>query len=319
MTWLHRTAVQLCACTLALLLAGALVSSTGSGLALPSWPSLSAGPEVAPGAGLQQAHRLLAALVGGLAFLVAGLAWRHDARPWMKGLSVAAAALVVAQAVYGGLAVMSLLPAYFSVFHAALAQLFFGMTVAMALVTSPGWVRRERAGASGTADRTLGRWALSSTAAIYLQVVIGATLRHSHVGDGRPGGLAIPDYPLAFGQVVPLDQLSSAIVLVAFLHRVMALVAAGLVAVTVLRVYRHHADEATLARPASLLALLIVTQIVLGGLTVLSGMTPLVTMMHAAVVGVALAASLVLLLRAAGPALLLAPAPEGAHPSDVKA
>lgn len=303
MTWLHRSAVFLCACTLALLLAGALVSSTGSGLALPGWPSLAAGTEPAAGAGLQLTHRLLAALVGLLAILVAALAWRSDPRPWMKGLSVAAVALVVGQAVYGGLAVVSLLPAYFSVFHAALAQLFFGLTVAMALFTSEGWLERER-GRAAQSDPALARWALASTIAIYVQVLVGATMRHSYVADGRPGGLAIPDYPLAFGQVLPLGELGSSIVAVAFLHRLVALVTAALVAVTVARVYRRHAGEGGLVKPASLLALLVATQIALGGLAVLSGMTPLVTTMHAGVVGIALAASLILLLRAGAPAPL---------------
>jgi cytochrome c oxidase assembly protein subunit 15 len=305
MSWLHRSAVLLCAGTLALLLAGALVSSTGAGLALPGWPSLARGAEATSGAGLQQVHRLLAALVALLTVLVAALAWRSDPRPWMKGLSVAAVALVIGQAVYGGLAVISLLPAYFSIFHAALAQLFFGLTVAMALFTSEGWLERER-GAVADSDPALARWALASTVAIYVQVLVGATMRHSYVADGRPGGLAIPDYPLAFGQVLPIAELGSSIVAVAFLHRLIALVTAALVAVTVARVYRRHAVETGLVRPASLLALLVVTQILLGGMAVVSGMTPMVTTMHAAVVGVALAASLILVLRAGAPAPLLA-------------
>lgn len=307
MSWLHRSAVLLCACTLALLLAGALVSSTGSGLALPGWPSLSPGAEPTSGGGLQLAHRLLAALTALLAILVAALAWRSDPRPWMKGLSVAAVALVVGQAVYGGLAVIALLPAYFSVFHAALAQLFFGLTVAMALFTSPGWLERERGDGVET-DPTLARWALASTVAIYVQVLVGATMRHSYLSDGRPGGLAIPDYPLAFGQVVPVGELGTALVAVAFLHRLVALAATALVAVTVVRVYRRHRAEAGFVRPAALLALLVATQVVLGGLAVLSGMTPLVTTMHAAAVGIALAASLILLLRAGAPSLLAAEA-----------
>ncbi len=305
MTWLHRSAVLLCACTLVLLLAGALVSSTGAGLALPGWPSLSPTTEAASGAWLQQAHRLLAALVALLTVLAAALAWRSDPRPWMKGLSVAAVALVVAQSVYGGLAVISLLPAYFSVFHAALAQLFFGLTVAMALLTSPGWLEREQGAVRVESDPALARWALASTIAIYAQVLVGALMRHSHVADGRPGGLAIPDYPLAFGQVIPVAELDSAIVAVAFLHRLIALVTAGLVAATVVRVYRHHAGHVGFVRPATLLALIVVAQILLGGLAVLSGMTPLVTTMHAASAGVALAASLVLLLRAGAAAPLI--------------
>ena len=311
MTWLHRIAVLLSAGTLVLLLAGTLVTSTGAGLALPAWPALSQGPEAAAGASLQLTHRLLAALVALLAFVVAALAWRHDPRPWMKGLSVAAAALVVAQAVYGGIAVLTLLPTYFSVFHAALAQLFFAATVAMALFTSPAWMAREGRKTTEESDPTLIRWALASTAAIYVQVLLGASMRHSYVSDGRPAGLAIPDYPLAFGQVLPIQELASSVVAVAFAHRLMALVTAALVAVTTVRVYRRHFAEGELVRPASLLAVLLLSQIVLGGLTVLSGMTPFITMMHATLVGITLAASLVLLLRSWRPRFVLATASPG--------
>jgi cytochrome c oxidase assembly protein subunit 15 len=304
MVRLHRLAVLLCAFAFVLLLVGALVTSTGSGLSITGWPGLAA-DQSAPGVLLQQTHRLLAAVVVLLSLAVVFAAWRHDPRPWMKGLSVAAAALLIAQAIYGGMAVILLLPAYFSIFHAAFAQLFFALTVAMALFTSPGWFEgRVRDGAGSLADdRPLRLLELASTLAIYAQVLLGAGMRHSYAPGGLPAGLSIPDYPLAFGRLLPLDQISSAAVTLAFAHRLVALAAAALVTITVLRVYRRHRSRASLARPASVLALLVVTQVILGGLTVLSGMTPMVSASHAAAAAVALAAGVVLLLRSSRPML----------------
>ena len=43
----------------------------------------------------------------------------------------------------------------------------------------------------------LRRVALATTALIYTQILIGATMRHNDAG------LAIPDFPLAFGHVLP--------------------------------------------------------------------------------------------------------------------
>lgn len=301
MSWLHRFAVLLAACTVVLVLLGALVTSLGAGLSVPAWPSTfgdvtGTGTRLA-GAGLQQAHRLVAALVGLLAVVVAVLAWRADPRPWMKGLSVAAVALVAAQAVYGGVGVWNHLPAFFSVFHAALAQLFLALTIAMALFTSRGWLETEPTSERGTVDRVLARTAVASTALIYLQVLVGAGMRHSFTADGRPAGFAIPDYPLAFGRVLPLSELSSWATSLGYFHRVTALVTTVLVALVAVRVFRRHLEEDGLVRPAALLALVLLAQIALGGLTVVSGGHPAVSTTHAWVVTAALAASLVIAIR----------------------
>ena len=170
MTWLHRVAILLSASTLVLVLLGALVTSTGSGLGVSTWPAtFSAAP--AGGAGIQQAHRVMAAIVGLLALVVAVLVWRVDHRPWMKGLVLGMLASGTAQAVYGGIGVLNLLPAFISVFHAGLAQLFLAMTVAVAACTSPAWLARSAATAgAANGDRRLRRLAVAATGAIYLQV-----------------------------------------------------------------------------------------------------------------------------------------------------
>jgi cytochrome c oxidase assembly protein subunit 15 len=218
----------------------------------------------------------------------------------MKGLATAALATVVAQGVYGGVGVLNALPAFFSVFHAALAQTFLAMTIAMALFTSPGWLAEAAAAGAGRnegADLGLRRWAVTATALIYLQIVVGATMRHSYSVDGRPAGFAIPDYPLAFGQLLPLAQLTSWATRLDFLHRVIALATVVAVAMLAMRVFRRHLWDDGLVWPAALLALVLLAQVALGGLTVLSGGHPAVSTTHAGAVIAALGASLVLALR----------------------
>src|SRR5690606_19192080 len=106
-----------------------------------------------------------------------------------------------------------------SISHASLAQLVFCLTVTIALVTSPGWhaaAPGRRDGGAGSAppldDRTLQRVALITTASIYIQIVLGATMRHTDAG------LAIPDFPWAFGQLIPPHW--DAKIAVHFAHRV---------------------------------------------------------------------------------------------------
>jgi len=312
MTWLHRVALLLAASTLVLVLLGALVTSTGSGLSVSTWPATFAGATASAGASaaIQQAHRVMAAIVGLLALAVAVMVWRANGRPWMRGLVVGMLATGTAQAVYGGVGVLNLLPAFISVFHAGLAQVFLALTIAVAACTSPAW--RARSAGAVPGDRVLRRWAIAATAAIYLQVLIGAALRHSYTPDGRPAGFAIPDFPLAFGQLLPISELGSWAAALGFFHRLTAFGTAVVVAFTAARVFRRHISEEQLVRPAALLLLLLIAEIALGGLTVLSGGHPVVSTTHAGVVSVALGAALVLALRASS-AVPLVPAHEAAR------
>jgi cytochrome c oxidase assembly protein subunit 15 len=80
------------------------------------------------------------------------------------------------------------------IFHACLAQAFFGLLVFIALVTSHAW-----AVVPGTANRDpiLIRIAIITTTIIYMQLALGATMRHQH------RDLSITDFPTAYGQWLP--------------------------------------------------------------------------------------------------------------------
>ena len=138
----HRYAV-VCACaTAVLLVAGGLVTSTGSGLAVPDWP-LSFGrlfPPMTGGVLFEHGHRLIAALVGLLTIGLAVWFGRSEPRAWVRRLSYLAIGAVVAQGLLGGLTVLLRLPPSVSVLHACLAQGFFCIVVLLAVCTSREYV-----------------------------------------------------------------------------------------------------------------------------------------------------------------------------------
>src|SRR6185295_10493625 len=100
--------------------------------------------------------------------------WRADPRRWMKRLGAAALVAVILQGVLGGLTVLFFLPAAISTAHAGLAEIFFCMTVAIALFTSPRWIEGYGGGDSPN-DIVVRRAATATTALIYVQILIGAT------------------------------------------------------------------------------------------------------------------------------------------------
>src|SRR5438094_2579023 len=192
---IHRLAAATAAATLVLLFLGGLVTSTGSGLAVPDWP-LSFGqvfPPMVGGVLFEHGHRLAATVVGCLTVVLALWTVVGDGRASVRALGLLALLAVVLQGVLGGITVLYKLPLAVSVTHACLAQTFFCLTVMLALVTSPAWsVPRPR-----RSPAALGVLAGLTTGAVFGQVVLGALVRHMHAG------LAIPDFPLAFGRLVP--------------------------------------------------------------------------------------------------------------------
>lgn len=290
--WRHRYAV-VCACATGLLLiAGGLVTSTGSGLAVPDWP-LSFGrvfPPMEGGVLFEHGHRLIAATTG---LLTIGLtAWfaLRERRVWARRLAWIAILAVVAQGLLGGLTVLLRLPPVVSVLHACLAQGFFCVVVLLAVGTSRDFVEHPPAVLRHDPGAPLWTLAAFSTTLLFAQLVLGAVMRHTGAG------LAIPDVPLAFGRLIP--PLSSYAIAVHFAHRVMALAIASSIAVLNARVLLRHADHRELARPALLLAGLVIVQILLGATTVLTRLAVLPATAHVVVGALLLATSLITTVRA---------------------
>ena len=290
---LHRFAKFVAGCTVLLVLAGSLVTSTDSGLSVPDWPTsygwnmFTFPPSKWVGGILyEHGHRLIASTVGFLTIILAVWLWKSESRRWMRWLGVAALGAVIAQGVLGGLTVKFFLPAPISTAHAGLAEIFFCMTVAIALFTSPRWI----AGYGGRVldDSGLRRLATATTTIIYCQILVGATMRHTGAG------LAIPDFPLMFGHLWPTHWDPK--IAIHFTHRVGALlVTLAVLATAATVVTRTSISE--LRRPAFLLVALVAVQVCLGAFTVLSRRDVWINSLHVVCGALVLTTSLVLTLR----------------------
>jgi heme a synthase len=238
---LHRFSLLVALATFFLIIAGALVTSHDAGLATSDWP-LSNGqvfPRMVGNLFWEHGHRMVATTVGLLTIVLTVYILRKERRRWVRRLGVFALVAVVAQGLLGGLTVKLMLPLIVSAAHATLAQLFFCTTVSLAVFTSPGWLkdRPTTEEHNGVPARYL---CLAAVATIFLQLIIGATLRHS----------ATWDHPL------PIDLLIAHI--------------GGAVAVTLLlatatgTILRRHADQTYLTRPATIALCLLGVQLLLG-------------------------------------------------------
>jgi cytochrome c oxidase assembly protein subunit 15 len=297
--------------TAVLIFAGGLVTSTGSGLSVPDWPNtygwfMFSFPleKMVGGIRYEHSHRLIASTVGFLILVLAFWLWRVEPRRWLQRLGFIALAAVITQGVLGGITVLWYLPDPISIAHASLAQIVFCITAAIALFTSPGWNNARRA---AVGDRALQKIAAITTGWIYLQIVIGATMRHTDAG------LAIPDFPLAFGQLIP-PQWDGGIA-IHFAHRIGAVVATALIVATTTHVFVHHRRRAGLVLPSVLLLILLAAQITLGALTVLTGKQYIINSLHVVNGAFVLVTSLVLTLRASRARF----ADAGVQPSRVEA
>jgi heme a synthase len=292
MLWHHRYVKLVTVFTVLLIAAGGMVTSTDSGLSVPDWPTTYGWnmftfplSKWVGGIRYEHSHRLIASTVGFLTIIMAAWTWWVDPRRWVRRLGFAALGAVILQGLLGGLTVLFFLPPAISIGHAGLAQIFFCLTLTLALVTSPGWKQAT----APVDDAMLRRAASITTLLIYTQILIGATMRHTHAG------LAIPDFPYAFGHVIP--PVWNAKVAIHFAHRVGALIVTLAILATTSHVFYHHRGRRELVRPACLLLLFLSMQVTLGAFVVWSGMDPVINTAHVVNGALVLGTSLVLSLR----------------------
>jgi heme A synthase len=197
-------------------------------------------------------------------------------------------------------------------------QSFFALMATIALVTSRFWERLEGVGTGRTETNhespitnhlstrhpvglaseaalhkspltfhvslltSCRRWVVVVTGMVFLQLVLGASMRHSHAG------LSIPDFPFNYGHLFPpldaasIDKINQArgaaaqpytsawLILLQYVHRIWAvLIVAGLV-FTSARLLRNRFLPLFFRRCASVWILLVFVQFCLGAWTVLS-------------------------------------------------
>ncbi|MDX1950970.1 MAG: COX15/CtaA family protein [Verrucomicrobiota bacterium] len=206
--WLQRFAWFSAAATLCLIGIGGVVTSKGVGMAVPDWPTtygynmfLFPVSQWVGGIFYEHTHRLVASFVGLLTTILAAWLFFADNRKWMRLLGVIAFFLVVFQGVLGGLRVTAMKDEI-GIFHGTLAQLFFCLICAITFFSS-NWWRNVSFRSDEEAIKSAMPWFIVTTSIILLQLIIGASMRHQH------SGLAVPDFPLAYGKWWPdLDPAS---------------------------------------------------------------------------------------------------------------
>jgi len=259
--WVSRITLFTVLSTVVLLAAGALVTGTGSGLAVPDWP-LSFGqffPPMVGGVLYEHGHRLIAGFVALLTGVQMAIVWKFEKRKWVKLLAALAMGIVLTQASLGGLTVLFLLPKAVSIAHACLAQTYFCVAVTLMTVTQEGWTKpfQTKPDESLFPIRVL---AVLVVIGFFIQLVMGATMRHFGAG------LAIPDFPLSFGRWIPSHWTFP--IGIHFSHRWGAFVMVSLVAALVARAYRLYWNQFTLILYAGALMGLVWMQIMLGAMVI---------------------------------------------------
>lgn len=315
--------------TVILIFIGGLVTSHGAGLAVPDWPTTYGQnmftypvSEWQGGILYEHGHRLFASLVGFLIIILAVWLPLADKRRWLRNLGFLALVLVIAQGVLGGVSVLMRLswgtpmPVWFLtlVFHGVMAQSFLILTIFLAYAVSKERRRREEAKEAFNAG-PLATTAIVCLALIYLQLIVGASMRH------LGAGMAIPDFPSMGGYLIPpfnaemLERVNAMRqaysntsgvayqaatmpqVVIHFAHRLVALFVTGSVVVLLFQAVRTHSGNRPVMNAVYLLVGLVVVQFCLGVATVLTFKQPLVTSLHVVVGAMTLGAAALLVFR----------------------
>jgi len=267
---------------------GAFTTTIGAGMVFADWP-LSNGT-VNPAGWLteidkfaEHSHRLSASIMSLITLVLAGWIWRSEARAWLRKLAWFAVALILTQALVGGLRVLldnyhvalvnTSVGRLFAMLHAFLAQAYVCTLLALAAACSRPWIE-QRTGWSGTPSarvRSLGLWCVTL---LFCQLTIAAVVRHSFAG------LAIPTFPFSTVTGGLLPEMWNFQVAIQFAHRLMAV----LLTVVILAYGHFLWREPVLPRwlrACSLLPIaLIAVQIYLGAKIIWTGRSIVMTTSH---------------------------------------
>src|SRR5213596_2516288 len=180
--------------TYILIILGGLVRATGAGLACPDWPLCHGRltPPLDPLVLVEWSHRFVASIVGILTVAVAVAAWRlrKVGQLGLVGLSSLALVLVIVQIGLGGLTVRHELTAWLVVAHLGTAMAFFATLIILTVTTMTGPAAPRR------------HVPFRALAVLTLVATFGLVLIGGYVS-ASGAGLACPDWPLCYGQLLP--------------------------------------------------------------------------------------------------------------------
>jgi len=175
--WLRRFTKLTALSTLFLIFAGAMVTSTSSGLAVPDWPLSFGGinPPMIGGIFYEHGHRVIAGCVALMTLALLILSRRAGVPCAARTATALASGGIIIQALLGGLTVLMKLPPAVSISHACLGQGVFCLLLASEVLSVPGTV-------FGPGYSRVFRFATLGFAAAYLQLALGALVKHTGQG-----------------------------------------------------------------------------------------------------------------------------------------
>ena len=262
----HRFAKVLVFVTFCLLLLGGIVHNTGSSLACPDWPLCygSALPPMQGKVAVEHSHRLLASTVGCMTIGLAVLLWkrRRGDRPLCL-MGLVAVFLVVAQGILGGMTVLYQLPELVSTAHLATSMLFFSLLIVIVWRTSlnPPTPPFSKGGIPGTSPfekgglRGISVLPFFTTFFVYLQMILGAFVRHSK------SGLVCPDIPFCYGSLWPEGH---PMLRLHMAHRILGMIVAAAIIWLSTTFWKKSRGDRRICYLLIAAPLLVLTQVVLG-------------------------------------------------------
>src|SRR5215470_16768698 len=298
--WLNRFAWLTCVATLLLICSGGMVTSKNVGLAVPDWPTtfgynmfLFPVSKWVGGILFEHTHRLIASAVGFLTIVLAIWLWRNENRKWVRNLGLVALVGVILQGILGGLRV-TMLKDEIGVFHACVAQAFLALLVVIAIVTTSFWRSLQETKIDLKKIAPIRALAITITVGIYIQLALGATMRHQH------RDLSILDFPTANGAWIPdtsaaalakinawrdagaLSQVTAYQIWLQMVHRFVAVIIAIAIVAFCVRAWREMRDFGNLKRLLLFWVVLVFGQITLGAWVIWSNKAADVATAHVA-------------------------------------
>jgi len=285
--WLFALCIfSLCWITL-LLYAGGFTTTIRAGMAFLDWP-LSNG-SLNPENWIQQtdmlaehSHRLLGKIIGVLSLILLYFIWLKESRVWMRTLSRILVLVIILQGLLGGSRVVfdelnlhtddNLIAQSFAVIHACGAMVVLGILVALTIGSSRSWIESKSRLRDAVPD-SIRSWGIVSTTAIFLQILIGAVMRHAEAG------MAIAKFPLAQpGSVFPAYWNFD--VSIHFAHRVGAVIVTIVLLTYLSKLWAYGVTRKALAAGILTVLGLLFVQVWLGAQTIWTVRNIHVTTIH---------------------------------------
>ncbi|MFT3787812.1 MAG: COX15/CtaA family protein [Tepidisphaeraceae bacterium] len=291
----------------------------GTGAAIITW-SLEAAGRIDPNKARLSGHFVSGFISLGVLFIVLWSSRRRETRTWLRRVCLILLGAIVLQGLMGGLRVTEV-SLTLAKLHGIFGQLVFALAAAVCVFSSRWWVERPIVDAiTAKNSKKMGRLAIVAIFLIVCQLVLGALMRHDPLrstATGGGAGLAIPDWPLHYGKLIPpmsksaLPELnriraeqynlpempSIAGVHLQFTHRLIAYLTAGHILAMVGSAWFRVRNQKGLLIPTLALAVLVVVQVSLGVATVLMRKPADIATAHQATGSLLLAVAVVLCVR----------------------